>query len=51
MDRLVGRPVQRVVDLTPKPPAEDRELFAIFEKVNPQQSGEETKPGAKGGAQ
>jgi hypothetical protein len=42
LDRLIGRPVQRVVDLTPKPPAEDHELFAIFDKLVP--AAKEPKP-------
>ncbi len=41
LDRLIGRPVQRVVDLTPKPPVQDQELFAIFEKLVPPAAKEE----------
>ena len=34
MERGYGRPLQAVIDVTPKPPAEDRDLIAVFQKIN-----------------
>jgi len=44
LERAFGRPVQAVIDLTPKPPAEDHELMAVFRKIGGVDGEEESKP-------
>jgi hypothetical protein len=44
LERAFGRPVQAVIDLTPKPPAVDHELMEVFRKIGGEDSSAEATP-------